>query len=193
MRVHQWDDATSWSEFYRLYRNADLWARPPFRTGARGCRGRHAGCLQTRGRDDPPVRVGSRARLVSRLVDEPHALAHYRQIPPPTAGPRGPDPGAGRHLDATTTINRLPDEANRQDADWELDWQRHLLDAACERLARNTKARHFQAFDLYVRQRRSALQVARELDMNVATVYLVGHRLTKELKAEVARLREQLG
>jgi hypothetical protein len=29
--------------------------------------------------------------------------------------------------------------------------------------------------------------------MNPATVYVVAHRLTRELKAEVAKLREQMG
>lgn len=193
MRVHQWDDATSWSEFYRLYRKLIYGLA------------RRSGLAHADAEDvtqdvfkrvaetihqfeSDPARGSFRGWLMNltrwRITDK------FRRQP---QGRAAPTPARDDTSTRTTTINRLPDEANRQDADWELDWQRHLLDAACERLARNTKARHFQAFDLYVRQRRSALQVARELDMNVATVYLVGHRLTKELKAEVARLREQLG
>jgi hypothetical protein len=37
------------------------------------------------------------------------------------------------------------------------------------------------------------LKVAHALGTNPATVYVIGHRLTKQLKAEVEKLREQLG
>jgi RNA polymerase sigma-70 factor (ECF subfamily) len=61
-----------------------------------------------------------------------------------------------------------------------------------ERLARRVKPRHFQVFELYVRQQWPVLKVSAELGINPASVYLVGHRLTKQLKAEVATLRGQL-
>ena len=93
---------------------------------------------------------------------------------------------------STSTINRLPDPA-QLDAEWELEWQRHLLDAARERISHRVKGRHYQAFDLYVRRRWPVLKVARELGMNPAAVYLIGNRLTKQLKAEVEKLKEQLG
>jgi RNA polymerase sigma-70 factor (ECF subfamily) len=92
----------------------------------------------------------------------------------------------------TSTINRLPDPV-KLDEEWELEWQRHLLDAACERMARRVKSKHYQAFDLYVRRRWPVMKVAGELGMNVAAVYLIGNRLTKQLKAEVEKLKTQLG
>ena len=72
-------------------------------------------------------------------------------------------------------------------------FERHLLDAASERIARRVPPRHFQVFELYVRRRTPVLQVARELGLNPASIYLIGSRLTRQLKAEVAKLREQLG
>ncbi len=192
-RVHQWDDAASWNEFYRLYhqliyglaRRSGL-AHADAEDVTQDVFKRVAETIQTFESD--PNRGTFRGWLMNltrwRITDK------FRSQP---KGQASPSPTRDDTSTRTSTINRLPDEANQQDADWELEWQRHLLDAACERLARRTKARHFQAFDLYVRQRRPVLQVARELNLNVATVYLVGHRLTKELKAEVARLREQLG
>lgn len=194
MRVHQWDDAASWSEFYRLYHkliyglarrsglphaDAEDVTQDVFKRVAETihefesdpARGKFRGWLMNL----------TRWRITDKFRRQPREQ-NARPAPPPDATST-----------RTSTINRLPDEANDREEDWELDWQRHLLDAACDRLAKRTKPRHFQAFDLYVRQRRPVLQVARDLNMNVATVYLVGHRLTKELKAEVARLREQLG
>ena len=50
-----------------------------------------------------------------------------------------------------------------------------------------------QVFDLYIRQQWPVLKVARELKTSPASIYLIGHRLTKQLKAEVAKLRKQLG
>ena len=48
-------------------------------------------------------------------------------------------------------------------------------------------------FDLYVLQHWPVLRVAKELNINPASVYVIGHRLTKQLKAEVAKLQKQLG
>jgi len=191
-RVHQWDDAASWREFYRLYhkliyglaRRSGL-AHADAEDVTQDVFKRVAETIHEFESD--PARGTFRGWLMNltrwRITDR------FRREPP-AAGASVPRPDAT--TTGTSTINRLPDGAD-QDAAWDLDWQRHLLDAACERLARTANPRHYQAFDLYVRQRHPVLQVARELRMNPATVYLVGHRLTKELKAEVDRLREQLG
>jgi hypothetical protein len=44
-----------------------------------------------------------------------------------------------------------------------------------------------------VRQQWPVLRVATELHLNPASVYVISHRLTKQLKAEVEKLRQQLG
>jgi RNA polymerase sigma-70 factor (ECF subfamily) len=120
----------------------------------------------------------TRWRIADKFKSRPRA-----EVTEPTREPDSPQ---------TAAVERIPDDVDR-DAAWEQEWQRHLLDAACERIARRVKPRHFQAFDLYVRQHQPVLQVGRELGMNPATVYLIGHRLTKELKTEVEKLRVQLG
>ena len=78
------------------------------------------------------------------------------------------------------------------DAASETEWQKHVLDAALGRLARRVPAKHFQVFDLYSRQGWTVLRVSRELGINPAAVYLISHRLTKQLKAEVAALSSSL-
>ena len=105
---------------------------------------------------------------------------------------QSPSPSAASGDDGTGTIERVP-AADENDAIWEQEWQHSLIDTALARLARRVPAKQFQIFDLYRRQDWSVLRVARELGVNPATVYVVSHRLTKQLKAEVARLSAQVG
>ena len=191
-RVQQWDDRASWNEFHRLYRK--LVYGLARRSGLS-----HADAEEVT--QDVFKRV---AETIHEFESDPARgkfrgwlmnLTRWRIVDKF----RGKAPGENQSATprdttstGTATINRIPDTAN-QEGEWELEWQRHLLDAGCERLARRVKARHYQAFDLHVRQRRPVLQVASELGMNPATLYIISHRLTKELKAEVAKLREQLG
>jgi hypothetical protein len=103
----------------------------------------------------------------------------------------------GRDHPATGTtggIERIVDpKTNAVEDIWESEWQRNVLDVALARLARKVPAKQFQAFDLYARQNWSVLKVARELGINPASIYLISHRLTKQLKAEVEYLKSQLG
>lgn len=94
--------------------------------------------------------------------------------------------------DRTATIERIPSsEPSLTDGEI-VEWQQHVLDTALARLACRVPAKQFQIFELYRRQARSVLRVARELGVNPATVYVVSHRLTKQLKIEVKRLSAQL-
>ena len=191
-RVHQWDDTASWQEFYRLYRkliyglarrsglshaDAEDVTQDVFR--------RVAETIQTFESD--PLRGTFRGwlmnltrwRVANKFSRGPHELKNQAH--------RAPD-----DTRATDTINRLPDEAEVDKA-WDEEWQRHVLEVACERLARRSRPVHYQAFDLYVRRGLPVLRVASQLGMNPGAVYLSGHRLKKQLKDEVERLRTQLG
>jgi RNA polymerase sigma-70 factor (ECF subfamily) len=192
-RVAQWEDTASWNEFYRLYRKLIYGLA------------RRSGLPHADAEDVTQDVFKRVAETIHEFESNPERgkfrgwlmnLTRWRILDKYNSKPKGEYHGASPQADATSTgtstINRIPDQANN-DKEWELEWQRHLLDAACERIAKRVKPRHYQAFDLYVRQRRPVLQVSRELGINPATLYLIGHRLTKELKAEVAKLRQQLG
>jgi RNA polymerase sigma-70 factor (ECF subfamily) len=192
-RVRTWEDSTSWEEFHRLYRklvyglarrsglphaDAEDVTQDVFKRVAETIhefesnpeRGSFRGWLMNL----------TRWRIADKYSSRPKGEQHSERKHDDTAGPR------------TSTIDRVPDGADA-DIEWEKEWQHHLLDAACERIARRVKARHYQVFDLYVRQQWPVLKVAGELGINPASVYLIGHRLTKQLRAEVAKLQEQLG
>jgi len=53
--------------------------------------------------------------------------------------------------------------------------------------------KHAQIFDLYAMRQWPAAKVARELGVSVVQVYLVHHRLTRQLKDEVEYLQKKLG
>ncbi len=193
-RVRDWDDAASWTEFYALYRKLIYGLAK--RSG-----------LSHADAEDVTQEVFKRvAETIHEFESDPARgkfrgwLLNLTRWRVANKFARAPKEEAQRRSDAprdetstsTSTINRLPDPAEL-DAAWDLEWQRHLLDAACERIAHRVKGRHYQAFDLYVRRRWPVLKVAGELGMNPAAVYLIGNRLTKQLKAEMEKLKAQLG
>ena len=192
-RLRDWSDSTSWSEFYRLYRpmiyrltrrsglshdEAEEVTQDVFKRVAETIhnfksdpqRGSFRGWLMNL------TRWRSADKLRARRPEEKRAWA----------GPARPD------FKGTGTIERLPDPRNSAMA-WESEWQLNLIDAALARLARRTPPRHFQVFELYTRQNWPVLRVAKELGTNPASIYLISHRLLKQLKIEVAHLKKQFG
>jgi RNA polymerase sigma factor (sigma-70 family) len=94
--------------------------------------------------------------------------------------------------DRTSTIERIPDP-QQETALWDKEWQDRLIDTAFERIAARVQAKHVQVFDLHFRQQWPVTRICRALSINPAAVYLINHRLTKQLTAEVTKLRNKLG
>lgn len=195
-RVRDWEDHESWDEFYRLYRRvlhqlalraglpsheADEIVQEVFGHVAQhiaefqapGQRGAFRRWLLNQAR----WRILDRRRHTHRRIEGRGLIAEQH---------------AHDFTAHTATLERLPDEGTAE-AHWESEWRHSLLDTALKRLAQRSAARHFQIFDLYVRQGWTARRVSRELGVNMATVYVIGHRLTKQLRLEVERLRQALG
>lgn len=193
LRVRSRDDIASWNEFHRLYRKLVYGVA------------RRAGLAHEDAEDVTQDVFARVAQTIHQFESDPSRgtfrgwlmnLTRWRVADTFAARPKGEQLSSGLR-DATATggtgtLGRLP-APDVAEADWDLEWQRHVLAAACDRLARRVKPRHFQVFELYVRRRTPVLQVAREMGMDPASVYLIGSRLTRQLKAEVAALRERLG
>lgn len=108
---------------------------------------------------------------------------------PPSARRSPPTPGATRR---TATIERLPDPAGGAlEAAWDEEWRTQLASAALARLRSTAKPKQFQIFDCYVVKAWPAAKVAQELGVNIARVYLVKHRLSAQLKKEVAAIEKE--
>lgn len=194
-RLRDWNDTTSWSEFDRLYRRlvhsmacragltrdeADDIVQDVFKHVAE-----KIADFESRDRRGA-FRNWLKTQTAWRITDKFRQRRRDRYGTLSGEAPAAPE--------ATRTHEPLPDPSTFEVTDevWESDWELHVLEAAMDRLARRVPAKHFQAFDLYARQNWPVMRVARELDLHPATVYLIKHRLTRQLKSEVARLRASL-
>lgn len=190
-RLRDWQDEASWTEFYRLYyqfvfgfaRRAGL-SHADAEEVAQDVFKRVAETVHEFEAD--PARGSFRGWLLNltrwRITDKFRARKPHER------------PGGASLFDVSdqlARIERLPDGAD-VNAAWDEEWRRHVLDAALARLARRVPAKQFQVFDLYKRQDWPVLKVARELGVSVAAVYLIGHRLTKQLKTEADAISSRL-
>jgi RNA polymerase sigma-70 factor (ECF subfamily) len=97
--------------------------------------------------------------------------------------------------DATGTppIERIPDEqAAKAEELWEEEWQTNLIHAALRNLKTEISAEQFQIFDLYVVRKLAATEVAADVGVNLGQVYLAKHRVGRLLKKEVKRLEAEI-
>jgi RNA polymerase sigma factor (sigma-70 family) len=191
-RVRDWQDRASWDEFHRLYRRL-VYGR------ARRAGLAHADAEEVAQAvfqnvaeaiadfDANPGRGSFRGWLMKitqrRIADKFETL---RKNPAQPAARRAPPEPC------TATVERLAAPADDED-EWDREWQQQVMVTAIERLARRAKPVHFQAFELYVRQEWPVLRVAKALGLNPAAVYVIAHRLTRQLKLEAERLQKQLG
>ena len=103
----------------------------------------------------------------------------------------GADRGGGRREKntGTSTIERIPDPAGLDlDAIWDAEWEKHLFEAAIERVKTQVKPKHYQIFDLYVIKQWPVEKVARTLEINVGQIYLTKHRVSALIRREVKKL-----
>ena len=78
------------------------------------------------------------------------------------------------------------------DAMWDYEWQQGLVNTAIQRIKRRVNPEHYQIFHLCVFKEWPVKKVARELEVNVAQVYLAKHRVGALLKKEVKALEKKL-
>ena len=188
-RLRDWGDNQSWDEFYRLYRRfirglalraglnhaeSDEVVQDVLRNVAKRIRDYEV--RENRGAFRRWLMNQTRWRIADKFRQRDRAAVqsdHYQS----------------RDDDHTSDpFENIAEDVT--DDFWELEWQKHVLETAMERLARRVPAKHFQAFDLHVRCGQPVAQVAADLGINRPTVYLITHRLKKQLQHEVKRLRD---
>jgi RNA polymerase sigma-70 factor (ECF subfamily) len=74
------------------------------------------------------------------------------------------------------------------EAVWDRDWQANVVEAALERVKLKVRPEHYQIFDLYAVKEWSAARVAQVIGVNEDQVYLIKHRVTEAIRAEVHKL-----
>ncbi|GAB5560825.1 MAG: hypothetical protein SynsKO_24720 [Synoicihabitans sp.] len=189
-RLRDWGDNSSWEEFHRLYRR--------FIKGL----ALRAGLNHAESDDVVQEVLQNVANRIKDYENRENRGAFRRWLMNQTrwriadkfrqrdrAAVRADRPATTEDEFEADPMESIIDE-HPIDEFWELEWQKHMLDTAMERLARRVPAKHFQAFELHARQGQPVAQVAADLGINRPTVYIITHRLKKQLKHEVSRLRD---
>jgi len=92
----------------------------------------------------------------------------------------------------TNAIDRFADPAGVDlDAFWNDAWEKNLVAVATSNIKRTVAPEKFQVFDFYVNKDWPPEKVAECFGVAVSQVYLVKHRITELIKAEVQRLGKE--
>ena len=76
---------------------------------------------------------------------------------------------------------------------WEDEWERHVIEAALNKVKQQADARHYQAFYLNAIKQVPPASVAEMVGINVDQVYLIKHRLTKLFQEAIKEVETMIG
>ena len=176
-RLKDWGDQTSWQEFF------DTYAQLIYNVACK------AGLSDVEAQEVVQETIIAVARKIGEFkADRAHGsfgawlmqLTRWR-ITDQLRKRRAFDASgsAPRDRSHTPTTARIPDPAGFElEKVWEEEWQNNLINAALERVQRQTSAKHYQIFYLYVIRGIAVEKVAASTGVKPADVYLIKHRLT---------------
>jgi RNA polymerase sigma-70 factor (ECF subfamily) len=190
-RLQNWDDQESWKDFFDTY-----W-RLIYSIALK------SGLTDAEAQDVVQETVICVARDISKFKRDPRLgsfkgwlrnLTRWRiadQLRRRNPNAFGEEPSSNGNASVVEPAE-IPDplDAGLENI-WEAEWQSNLMAAALERVKRRVREEHYQMFDLNVVREWPANQVARTLEVSVAQVYLVKHRILALLKREVRMLEKQ--
>lgn len=106
---------------------------------------------------------------------------------------RGPAIAGHSTADDTTTgthpVEKVVDPMSLDlDAVWNAEWEKNLLDVAMAKIKRRLDPQKYQIFDLYVNKEWPPEKVAAMFGISVDQVYLAKHRTMELIKDEVKKL-----
>ena len=185
-RLTNWEDQRNWEEFFETYWRLIYGVA------------RQSGLTDAEAQDVVQETVITVAKNITKYEREAGSfkawLLHitrwriadqFRKRAPATAKSPTRDSSRG-----TATIDRVPDGIDLRDV-WDAEWRQHLFQSALQRVKRKVDAKHYQIFDcLIVKQWLSPESGAASLCVSIAQVYIVKHRLSAQLKKEVALLEK---
>ena len=185
-RLRNWEDKQHWQEFFETYWRLIYGVA------------RQSGLTDAESQDVVQETVITVAKNITKYEREAGSfkgwLLHitrwriadqFRKRAPATA--QSPTRATSRE---TATIERVPDGFDLRTT-WDAEWQQHVFQAALQRVKRRVDAKHYQIFDCLIVKQWSASKVAESLSVSLAQVYIVKHRLSAQLKKEVAILEKQ--
>jgi RNA polymerase sigma-70 factor (ECF subfamily) len=189
-RLKDWQDESSWQEFFDTYWKLIYGvARKTGMTDAEAqdvVQETMASVVKHMPGFEYNPAVGSfKAWLLQmtrwRIIDQ------ARKRPPPGVH-HSPSEGTG-----TGTVERVIDpQSDVLDKLWDEEWEKNLLDAAISNVKRRLDPQRYQIFDFYVNKEWPPEKVAERFQIPVEQVYLAKHRITEMIKEEVERLEKKM-
>jgi RNA polymerase sigma-70 factor (ECF subfamily) len=188
-RLKHWDDQKSWQDFY------DIYSRLIYGAAIK------AGLTETEAEDVVQDTVIAVAKAIQGFKYQPEKCAFKTWLHSITrrqvANQFRKRQGKGRLLEPlpgqdeeTEPVNDIPDPASQVlDETWAKEWERNLLEAAAERVKRRISPAQFQIFEYHVLQDHGVAETARALGISAMKVYLAKHRVSAQVRNEVAYLR----
>ena len=190
-RLKDWQDQSSWQEFFDIYWKLIYGVA------------RKAGLTDAESQDVVQVTMASVAKHMPNFQYDPAIgsfkswlliktrwciidqlrkggpFAEHRHIPSRSTG--------------TGTVEKVIDPAGQAlEVIWEAEWEDNLVNAALARVKRHLDPQKYQIFDFYVNKDWPAEKVAGRFNVSVDQVYLIKHRLTESIRAEVRRLEKEM-
>jgi len=100
--------------------------------------------------------------------------------------------GRADETSRTDLIERVPDPASLEvpESLWDAEWESNLMARATECVKEKVEPRTFQMFQLYVLKEWPVSRVAKTLGVSYTQVYVAKHRVSALLKKEIKRLEE---
>ena len=191
-RLSNWQDQSSWQQFFDTYWKLIYGV------------GRKAGLTDAEAQDVVQETLASVAKHMPTFKYDPAIgsfkawlLIKTRWCIIDQFRKRGPvaqfQPSQG---DTTTTdaVEKVIDPAAGQalDALWEAEWERNLAEAAIAKVKPGHDPLKWQIFDFYVNKGWPPEKVAGRFGVSVDQVYLIKHRVTETIRAEVKRLERHM-
>ena len=88
----------------------------------------------------------------------------------------------------------MPDPAgNALETIWNDEWEKHIVDAALEKVKQQSSGKHYQIFFLQAIKQVPPAKIAETLKVQVDQVYLIKHRLGKVFEEALKELETKLG
>jgi RNA polymerase sigma-70 factor (ECF subfamily) len=189
-RLKDWQDQSSWQEFFDIYWKLIYGVA------------RKAGLTDAESQDVVQVTMASVAKHMPTFQYDPAIgsfkawlLIKTRWCIIDQFRKRGPF-AEHRHDSSRTgtgTVERIGDPAGQAlEVIWEAEWEDNLVNAALARVKRHFDPQKYQIFDFYVNKDWPAEKVAGLFNVSVDQVYLIKHRLTESIRSEVRRLEKEM-
>jgi RNA polymerase sigma factor (sigma-70 family) len=182
LRLKDWEDHTSWQEFFDTY-----W-RLLYGVAVR------AGLTETEAQEVVQETVITVARRIPEFEYNPAVCAFKTWLLNLTRWrvvdqfrKRKKSGGSGEE---TTFKPALAEDAF--EAAWKTEWEQHLIARAIERVKTRIPPEQYQIFDLYVFKEWPVKDIARQLEVSFGKIYVTKHRVASMLKKEVRALEKQL-